>query len=538
MTTKSDIGSRSSPFGKFNIASRQIASKSCYASMVYFHYNKQNQADPSLVNRERSRSTLLSSIRGVIEDEMSSLRISKTLEGTGSFEVRLIPSENWKQVLSPGDWVMLYMHDGASDTIREFNDTKNMLMLANIDRVSRSLEKDHETDKNLLRYVVSGRGIGKVFENTDIWFDPYMRSGKEIDVLLRQAGLDMVGSPSTITSQLIDIFLGPGGRAAGGVTSELSNWKIPDALATAIGSFGRTDFYGILKKEISPDLPGYTPRQMLSPQSNGSLMELLHRASNQIVNQLYFEDVRDSDGDVRPTIVLKPRPINTPFIKDKNTYAIKDKYQTLQDLAATNYVQISQSEIRYEDLGKDDHSKFNMFWLSTSREATYSAMINVNGGAGPANPTVIRASIERDGLRRLDQNLEFCIVNAQGTSGQPDAKLFQGFMEQIYDMHFANHLYDAGTIMCTGILEAELGKALIVMPDPSNPEALPKVYYIEGYEHEWHFPGTWTTTFTLSHGQWLTNDRNIFIDSTGDDYGRYDTVLSNTYLAKTVVRNK
>lgn len=538
MATKSEIGSRSSPFGKFNFSARQTSSKSCYASMVYFHYTKQNQSISTFTDRERSGTIDLSVVRGVIEDEMASLRISKTLEGTSSFEVRLIPSKNWKQVLSPGDWVMLYMHDLTSPAILEANDTKNMLMLANIDRVSRSLEKDTETDKNMLRYVVSGRGIGKVFENTDIWFDPYMRTGKEIEVVLRNAGLEMVGNPSTLVTQLVNIFLGPGGKTASGVTPTLNNWRIPTELGRSLGTANGEGFYGVLHQEIEPNLPGYTPRQMLSPQSNGSLMELLKRASNQLVNQLYFEDVRDSDGNVRPTIVLNPRPINTPFIKDKNTAGINGKFKTLQDLAKENYVEVSPAEIKYEDLGKDDHSKFNLFWLSTSREAIYNSMVNVNAGSGPSNPTVIRSSIERDGLRRLDQNLEFCIVNSQGTSGQPDAKLFQGFLEQLYDMHFANHMYDAGTIMCLGILEAELGKALVVLPDANNPKALPKVYYIEGYEHEWHFPATWTTTFTLSHGQWLTEGQNIFIDASDADHGQPDTMLSNTYLAKTLVKNK
>lgn len=539
------IGQRESPFGKFNIAGRQLSSKTCHATIVVHHYSIQNQDELSLKNRERSKPGPhnQAATRLVIEDEIVSLRVSKSLESSGSFEARLVPSRNWKSLISPGDWVMIYMYD--RNTIGELKETytQNMLMLGNVDRVARSLSKEEESDKVDLRYVLSGRGIGKVFENTDVWFNPYLQTPKLVDAFLRTAGLELVGRPNSIVENLLKIFLGPGGSTASGITSDINNWFIPPGLGRTFGASDNLGkFYSILAQEITPNLPGYAARQMLSTESNGSLMELLRRGSNELVNQLYFEDVRNSDGDVKPTIVLKPRPVNSIFFNAKAPAALNGKYSTLQKLAKESFVEISQAEIKYEDLGKDDHSKFNMFWLTTPNhvEGIMSQLANRDDN-GPSNPTVQTASIARNGLRRFDHSSEFCYIAEGGNSAESDVQLFQAFMEQTYDFHAFNHLYDAGTITCLGVLEAELGKALVILADKGTPGAKDKVYYIEGYEHEWSHPtNSWTTTFTLSHGQWLTrnDDRNVFIDAADSDFGTLDQQLSTTYLAKTVVKSR
>jgi LysM repeat protein len=642
MATESSLKTRSSPFGKFPIANRTLASRTCYASVVCFHYERQNFGVPT--NLRSSKFTDTRAEKFVLEEEIASLRISKSIEqAAGTFEIQLHPVENWKQKLSPGDWVMIYMHDkyGMKNQLEDSQDTKNLLMLANVDRVARSLEKDETTDKVRLRYVISGRGFGKVFEESDIWFDPYCGQVNTLNsVTLVNAGLELLGSPTEMINKLIDVFLGPGAKFSNGSTPDLSNWKIPTEMARVFGKtikgsladpgtapslnvgngFGFSDkpkFYDILRKEIKENLPGFKARQMLTLDSNGSLNDLLHRSSNQIVNEMFYEDVRNSDGSVHPAIVVIPRPVQTPFfddvfaipgaatpkvepkkipvkvivkkgdtltkianqnkttvqeimrlnpsIKNKDrifpgqTFTVKETlppstpkttedaiknvlngaHMTLQELSETNFVEISQAEVKYENLGKDEHSRFNLFWLRTTLnfEHAFSVMSNLNKKNGIANPTFIRESIERHGLKRLDQTLEFCYTagsNKDAMQGvSPAIDLFRGFMAQLYDMHFANHLYDAGTLACTGVLEAELGKALILAPDPSTKAALPKIYYIQGYEHEWRFPAHWTTTFTVTHGQFKTKDKQIFIDASPEDFGQNDAIIDVAYLAKT-----
>ena len=108
-------------------------------------------------------------------------------------------------------------------------------------------------------------------------------------------------------------------------------------------------------------------------------------------------------------------------------------------------------------------------------------------------------------------------------------------MGQLYDLHFANHLYESGTMQCTGILEVELGKALVVLPEKEN--AKKKIYYIEGYEHSWQYPNIWKTTLTLTHGQF--QDENLpFIDVATEDGGQPDKTLESSYLRQTFIDRK
>jgi len=313
-------------------------------------------------------------------------------------------------------------------------------------------------------------------------------------------------------------------------------------------------FYDILKKNITQNLPGFKVRSMLSPDSAGSVWNQLQRSYNSLVNEIFMEEVRDSDGKAYPTIICRPRPLNTPFMDSqfgaelplKKGY-LGSAYQTLQDLSKKSFIEISPAEILYEDLGKDDHSRLNMFWLKIQQayEYAYSSVANQKQ-KGLQNPTFNRYSITRYGLKKYEQTLDFSFV--KGVDGQaikaPDAdiKLFKAFMAQLYDMNYANHLYDVGTITCTGVLEAELGKALVLLKDPTISTSKDKIYYIEGYSHEWTFPSSWKTTFTVTHGQFRsagTGDINIYIDAIyPGDFGVADAILQNTYLSKTKTDRK
>lgn len=541
----------STPFGSFPTGKRAIGSRTTYVSVKYFHYTKQNFGVASNVTTDKfSAATITDVDVGLIEEEVLAMKLSKSLSGTsGTFDLHLTPTKNWKSILAPGDWIAIYIFDRYKVKNPEADpDTKNLLMLGNIDRVSRSLQKgDDNTDKVKLEYVISGRNFGKVFEDTEIWFDPYVIQESVLDIMLRTAGLEIVGNPTDMVTSILDIFLGQGAKLAKGKTNPLNQWVIPDELGRLFGSEDSNAlFYSILKQNISHGMPGFKVRNMLSPDSSGSIWGMLQKSSNLLVNEIYVEEVRDEEGRAFPTIVCRPRPLQTPFFNSQfgsEVAAIKPilngKHQSLQDLAKKSFLEISPAEIIYEDLGKDDHSRMNMFWLTVHQayEYAYSKTANLKE-LGLMNPTFNRPQINRHGLKRFSQTLDFSFVqDASGNAIQapaPNIVLFKAFMAQVYDMNYANHLYDVGSITCIGVLEAELGKALIVKRDESIAGSLDKVYYIEGYAHNWHFPSKWTTTFTLTHGQFLTNDGKIFIDAIGPgDFGQADVGLNTTYLSKT-----
>ena len=543
---------RSSVFRGFDLSKRALASRTTYAKVVYYHYKKQNFGLPTNLRDDLKSFTDVEV--GVIDNDILKLSVSKSVQSpSGTFEIALSPSKNWKSVLAPGDWVMIYLYnnfqpEGIPTT------TKNCVLVGSIDRISRSLQReDEDSDKVELSFRVSGRNFGKVFEDNDVWFDPYVNAGEErgLDVLLRDKGLELVGTPTQLTKNLIDIFLGKGGfDATKAKTSDLKPWRIPSPLAAKLGSSatGDVSFYDVLSQEVSNSV-GYKQQELLTLESNGSLWDMIRRNSNNLINEVYVEEVRQADGTMKPTFVLKPRPIQTPFLYDLQEkskvsgdsvlFALKDNWQTLQDLSVSNYVEISPAEIKYEDLGKDDHSRMNMFWFRAPQNfgANISHMANLGDTKDISNPVFIRESIQRHGLKKMDQLIEFCYAQGIGPSGSVEIDLWKAFMIQLYDMHFANHLYDAGTISCTGVLEAEIGKALVVKA--SNPKSKDKVYYIEGYQHDWNFQEGWTTMFTLTHGQWKSSgvsDKKIFIDASAEDMGYPDSLLQTTYVAQTGVK--
>lgn len=558
MAVKFGLEKRSNPpFAKYDANNRFLASRTSSVTIYYYHWDKENFGTSTNVQTPEQLADNISkskkcSLVGKLTGEIESCSVSKNIEQpSASFNFTLFPTKNWKQEISPGDWLVIYFHSSLEPMKERPTDTKNMVLIGNVDRIARVIQKDQETDITTLRYQVSGRNFGKVFEQTDIWYDPYTIQQATLDVALRTAGLEIVGNPSTQTGKVLDVFLGKGAQFADGKTSSLNQWFLPEALSKLLGSSGGTNFNSILKREIQSNLPGYKPRNMLTPNSNGSLWDMLKRSCNDLLNMLYLEEVRYADGTVKPTLVLKPRPFQTPsFENTTRKYsqygkddavlrkALKGGYKTLQRHSDESYVEVLQSEVIYENLGRDDHARINMLWFNTTLNYEYilSPSSNMGNADSIANPTFSRPSIMRHGLRRLDSVLEFCHSEIEGGGGaQNNSELFKAFAGQLYDMNYANHLYEQGTIECTGVLEAELGKALIVTGKSGSSK---KVYFIEGYEHKWQFPNMWTTVFTVSKGQWKTNTGNIFIDISEDDFGSPDDNLDFTYIAKTDVIGK
>jgi hypothetical protein len=570
MASKSTLKNRlGAPFGQFPINRRDPSSRTTFCRVIVYHYFKQNFGIASHVEgRGRFRSAVLNEVeRTVIESDLESVSINKSIGSpSANFDISLHPTKNWKRVIGPGDWVMIYFYNSIStvqaEDMREESDefTSNCVLVGNVDRIARSTEKDEQSDKIMVRYKMSGRNFGKVFEDTDIWFDPYQNQSNVADAQLRNSGLLIEGGPKFQVDNLLDVFLGKGGQFVGGKTSPLNQWSIPSQLAMGLkgsgaASSGRSGIFfdDVLARQVNK-VPGNKTRNMLTLDSNGSLWDMLRRSCNGLINELFLEEIRTSkviDGrpvnTMTPTIVMRPRPHNTPHLpsqfgdgNDTNLISfLEGSAKTMQDLAKESFVEIARGEILYENLGRDDHSRINQIILSTRNYPDYmrNRAANVNK-RGVANPMVLRESVQRYGLQRLDQQLDWTIPKGttDGKESATENQLFKAFMAQLYDMHYANHLYEAGTIECTGVLEAELGKVLKILPNDAKEK--PKIYYIEGYEHQWRFPNTWRTTFTLTKGQFETKGLNIWIDLPATDFGQDDETFDQTFLVKTNVRSK
>lgn len=531
---------------------KNILSRTAYCKIKVFHYLLQNFTLSSKLRAPIDPTQFLQVSTFEATDAVANLTVSKSLtETSGTFEVALYPTQNWKASISPGDWVAIYLYGEteSQQAASSATDSKNLLVLGNVDRIARALLKDPETDKTTLRYQVSGRNFGKVFETTDIFYNPYQAQERQLDVALQTAGLPITGAPHKMVGTLLDIFLGTGATVETGLINSLNQWMLPQPLANLFAAVKQPSplkvptLNDILLRLID-EVPGYKADQMLTVDDNGSLFEVIRRASNLAVNEVFVEETRLADCSAVPTLVLRPRPVQSPFFANNaGNYLVTindvlgGAYKSLQQLATESFIELSPVEILHEDVGKDDHSRMNMLWFLTpsSAQFTHAAASSITPDSGIGNPVTVNESINRHGLRKFEHLIEFC-QPATGPADLPVIDLLQAFIAQLYDQNYANHLYESGTIECTGVLEAELGKALIVLSNrPGNEQK--RLFYVEGYEHRWTWPSHWTTTFMVTHGQFL-DPNHPFIDVAASDQGAPDLELDQGYLAQTFVKRK
>lgn len=545
-----------------DLTKRTLKSTTSFARIVVFHYLTQNFGD-AVSTKPLGQDSVgkLAVKKEIIEAEIVSIRTQKSIsQPVGSFEASLMPTRNWKQVISPGDWFLVYLYSNesefinSSDFVRQVNSSppnKNLVFFGNVDRISRTKQKDEATDKTIVRYRMAGRDFGKVFQQTDIFFDPYRAEFQSsiINSVLTTKGLAFSGNPNGLVGAILDVFLNPfGGRVNSGNTPPLNQWEIPTTVSQvfqsgpSIGSSLLGDSFGyfntVLKRKFAPSMPGFKSRSMIGPKSNGSLWDLLKRNCNNTVNEMFVDLVRDNNGNAQPTIVVRPRP-NSVFFKDKDG-GLGGVYESLQKRGKSSSYNISSIDIIFEDTGKDDEPRANMIWLEARQSAelnttAYANVYAVGSPTGNGLPMVQQESVNRYGLKRFDAQLDFAYLNDKvRAAANISPILFRSMIAQLYDHKAYLHLYDTGTMETHGDLRAELGKVLRVITDDSSNATPTKIYYIEGYSHDWTFPGIWKTQYSLTMGQFDVEDKP-FIDLSAHDSGTLDAIEGATTLSQTAI---
>jgi hypothetical protein len=527
---------------------RPIQSHTAHARIVYWHYTTQHFGDASNLRSLASDDEILGVTTGVIQSEIAGISVEKAMgQPAGTFDITLMPTTNWKQLIAPGDWLVIQMFD-QNDSESVTN--SHVVTLGNVDRISRSKEKDKKTGKTLVRYHVTGRDFGKVFEDTALYFNPYIpvtSSKSLLDTLLHQKGLYVEGSPDQLVNQAVDLFLSTDGVNLGstplGIShiDSLNQWQLPKEVLQFFGSSKSSGaFHDILMKDIWEKLPGHAVRVAMTPGDNAGLWGLLERSANLVVNEMYVDLRHNKSGAAQPVLTLRPRP-NSVFFDDSQG-ALNDNFFSLLDLVDHgNVTTIYHQDIHYDNLGRDGHARFNHIWLHPKMQDAESALNqigNIGADGGVGNPMQLSESVRRYGLKRSEEQVNFIYV-PQGKSVTASVNVVKSFLEQRYDQLAFHHLYETGTVETQGTLEARLGTVLRILPEnysesDTQQNVQAKLYYIEGYKHDWQFPGHWTTEWTLCCGQWESRDRP-FIDLSDDDAGQLDTDFDRTSLVKTNV---
>jgi len=531
---------------------RKLTSTVSHARMIFYHYEKQIFEPANLKFSPDSSFDVFRLKTGMVDKDIASVSVTKSIRrASGNFDVEIMPTQNWKKFIAPGDWVILYLYNGPSESVDPQDPpNKDIVMIGNVDRVSRTRQREEQSDRITVRYHISGRDFGKVLEESDLFYNPYTAKTSStvlLNALLTARGIPFVGSPDQIILSALRVFLSSGsssikeGLLKGESFDPVNQWILPKQLVKVITaglpfvSQSEPHFGDVVNYRITEDLPGFKQRAMLQTNTNGSLWNFLQSQSNRMVNEIFLDLDRDEDGRVSPALYLRPRPTSYRFGTQNTNLTDLMKFQSLQDLANSgNVIQIQNSDIKFDNLGKSDRERLNMIWM-TPRQTSDSyinefANVNTHGFGSVGLPMLEGESIQRYGLRRFDTNLDYIYDNSAGKN-VVSVELYKAFLFQVHDLHRFNHLYESGTIETVG-RHAQLGKVLEHVPSLSV--LAPKIYYIEGYTHKWTFPNKWTTNWVVTMGQ-FNDPETPFIDETNEDFGVPDTDFENSYLAKTDV---
>ena len=128
---------------------RPLGDTQSFARVVIFHYVKQTfdlaNYDPIGVSESDAYQTQIS----ILEEELTSVDVNKDMNAiSGNFQFEVLPTKNWKRAVAPGDWCLIYLYNKpAPKFTKDDIPNANIVMVGNVDRISRSRRKNENIGK-------------------------------------------------------------------------------------------------------------------------------------------------------------------------------------------------------------------------------------------------------------------------------------------------------------------------------------------------------------------------------------------------------
>lgn len=442
-------------------------------------------------------------VRYTLQREVLSFEFSKNMSmPSGQFTIQLTATVNWKKVVFPGDWLLVYLSNAGEDYLR---------LLGNIDRVSQFTTKN---ELGLLEtsYIIVGRDFGKVFETTNIWFNPYNT------VRLPLSVLSLYGSPDKLVRSIVDTFLG--GKVPLDMLSKQPQFNqgiIPHDLARIFSastnpfSTGSVRLYDILKMDLAK-LSGIKAIKNLGTLQ-GNLWQVIKQNSNEVVNEMYCDLI-----DGVPTLKLRMIPFASKKYLPQTLAGEITYFESLD----TYFIQ--GQDIIGTDIGYSDSEKHNLFLMTASSDILGVEQIldSVKGEF----PKLFEASIQRDGLRLMYTDTEFALISGNGENQKMAPDLIKQWNRFLYEIYKDSVFMETGTI---NVVRANpfirVGNRLKIINATINNN---KVFYVEGYTDTWAYPGSWTQTFQLTRGHSIDQFGQEVLTT---DFEKEDTIYSGQTVA-------
>lgn len=446
---------------------------------------------------------------------------------------------DYLNVIHPGDWIMIYLKKtGGKIDISSIKSDSGLKMVGIVRNIRYVETDDESTGKPRLEYVVTGDDFGAVFD-MNIFFNPLINQSIASSLLgakflsdainsVKGAKLPAKGnllkdfSPDNIIKKLIKFYLGAN-SPLDSASSVNEAWYIPRNMAVRfkpeIKNKKSAAFVDILstariglQKYVNGDLksienlPGAT--YVTSLPSEGTVWSVLQYLQNSIANEMYTELVKDANGNLQPSLILRQVPFSNKSKQDTNVFEQSKRFgvsleQIPNDTQKTFFTDlpkfnINSSDIKDKNIGKSDYEKINHLLVvpkldgSSNLDLAYASAVNT-------------PSIQRYGLKTYNGQTSYIL---SPTLGDP-TKVCKFFLHLIMDWFFlAHHLFN-GTVTIDGPDEhIEIGNNLFI-------KDIQQLFHIEGYNHIYEqLPGgeiSYTTAITVSRGQFFSNNLSRFI---------------------------
>lgn len=372
-------------------------------------------------------------------------------------------------------------------------------MWGNVDTVSESTGRSGNGAR-AETYTITGRDIGKVFEETKVFFMPYTGTAVRslIGTMNAVANQALGPTPDMFVRQYIELWLG---------TNRMTEkvWELPRSMWNVAG----TSFYDALNRstiQCMNEGNGLTfDNTGMSPQSatGQALWDVLQQYANGCLNEMWV-DLAPRPWDLRnlaalePAIYLRERMFPTASLNADGTFSgeftrrwnkLRTRILNLQDIQ-------SRQVARGGAANRHNYWELKASFLGSALGAQYLAQ---DLGARPfrpgSMPIVNAESIRKFGVRPFFATTNFCPIN------DPERQanflvLASNWLKKMHDWYGVAHMELTGTLSTSRIFpEIRIGERVVEKRHDGD-----ITYYVEGVDHSWAYPGAGSTHITVTHG--------------------------------------
>ena len=490
----------------------------------------------------RGRSTAAVSDAGRLDVSSRILNVSfnKQLGSpAGSFSFSLsnntgLPDSDWKNIIRPGHWVVIYMsQDGDLDirdevTFPRKRPPRNKIRcIGYIERVSAKTAVNPNGAFDVM-YEVSGRDFGIIYSNTTIWHDLFQF---EATALQAASGRLPITGNKTVTELMQtvhDLFYAPNKLLPGlkdasdSLTSIARQWLLPRSMVRDVGiGLGRgvPSFWGNLRnvtdfRKSAMTVPVSNPIDFLS----GNAWQKLQQLSIPAFHELFCETTEGG----RPQLNFRP----IPWRIRSSRYPRLRRF--IRPFSRNARALVPAVDVLGLDLGEDSQNRKNHF-LTTIKTSLFSVEDNISILAGTRFPNENRDSVRRHGFQPMHTDINSLTLNQALGDGKANKSLLVEFSEVLYDYWNNAIFFESGNLEKIGSNDIKIGKCLLF--DSEVPYAASKLFYIEGYSDTFYVTetgvGEWVQSVQLTRGVDLVDlrgggsvaRRNVPFDQEGDFTG-------------------